>query len=63
MNAWKYEPITASILTGLISATATAQVAAVASKQYTPLASGGIVSGPTHALIGEGGSKEAILTP
>jgi hypothetical protein len=61
MQAWKYDPVTASILTGMITATSVAQIAAVSSKQYTPLAAGGIVSSPTYALIGEGGSKEAVL--
>ncbi len=63
MAAWADDPnpVVAGIMTGLISATAAVQTAAILSQSYTPLAAGGIVQSPTHALIGEGGSPEAIL--
>ena len=48
-------------LGSIVAAAGAAQIAAIASQQYTPLAAGGIVTSPTHALIGEGGSPEAIL--
>ena len=52
----------AGIVTGaLVSAAGAAQIAAIASQKYTPMAAGGIVTSPTHALVGEGGSPEAIL--
>ena len=60
--AWSHgEPISAGIITGLITAMAGAQTGIIASQQYTPaLATGGIVTAPTTALIGEAG-KEAVL--
>lgn len=60
--AWsRGEPISAGIITGLISAMAATQTGIIASQQYTPaLATGGIVTSPTTALIGEAG-KEAVL--
>lgn len=63
MGAWadNPNPITAGIVTGLIAAASTAQIAAISSQQYTPMATGGIVTKPTYALIGEGGAKEAVL--
>lgn len=64
MNIWsKYgsKPVYASALTALATATGGAQLATIASQQYSPFAAGGIVSSPTHALIGEGGEKEAVL--
>lgn len=60
MAAWK-DPLTAPIMTALISAAAGTQIAAIASQQYTPMAAGGIVTAPTRALIGEGGSPELVL--
>lgn len=51
----------ASALTALSAATTGIQIATIASQEYTPLAAGGIVTAPTTALIGEGGSPEAIL--
>ena len=63
MGAWANDPnpVIAGVMTGLISATAATQIAAIASQQYTPMATGGIVTAPTHALIGEGGSPELVL--
>jgi len=55
------EPITAGILTALASATIAAQIATISATQYTPMATGGIVTKPTYALLGEGGAKEAVL--
>lgn len=49
-------PIAAGVITGLTGT----QVAAIAAQQYVPFAQGGIVNGPTHALIGEAG-PEAII--
>lgn len=60
MAAWK-DPLTAPIMTALISAAAVTQIAAISAQQYTPMAAGGIVTSPTHALIGEGGSPELVL--
>ena len=51
----------AGVMTGLISAAAAVQVAAISSQSYTPIAAGGIVTSPTQALIGEGGSPELVL--
>lgn len=58
-------PTVAGILTGLSIASTGAELATISSQRYTPMASGGIVTAPTRALIGEGGAKEAIipLTP
>lgn len=64
MNIWAQHagnPVTAGILTGLASSTSAMQIAAISGQQYTGLASGGIVSSPTHALIGEGAEKEAVI--
>lgn len=63
MAAWADDPnpITAGIITGLISVASLAQVAAVSSQSYTPLASGGITQGPQKAIVGEGGVSEMIL--
>lgn len=57
---WAGNPIVAGILTAGLGATYAAQVAAIASQQYTPMATGGIVTGPTHILAGEAG-PEAII--
>lgn len=46
---------------GLISATSAVQAAQILGQSYTGLASGGIVQGPTKALIGEGAEKEAVI--
>lgn len=63
MAAWADDPnpVTAGIITGIISAAALAQTVAVSSQSYTPLAAGGITQGPQKALIGEGGVSEMIL--
>jgi len=58
---WAGNPIMAGILTGLTTASIAAQVATIASQKYTPLATGGVTTGPTHALIGEGGEPEMVL--
>jgi hypothetical protein len=60
-SAWAANPVYAGILTGLSVATVGAQIATIASQQYTPLAEGGVVTGPTTALIGEGGEPEMVL--
>lgn len=63
MAAWADDPnpVAAGIMTGIISAAALAQIVAVSSQSYTPLAAGGITQGPQKALIGEGGVSEMIL--
>lgn len=53
-------PVVAGILTAGLGATYAAQVAAIGSQQYTPMATGGIVTGPTRILAGEAG-PEAII--
>lgn len=58
---WAGNPIMAGILTGLTTASVASQVATIASQKYTPLAVGGVTTGPTHALIGEGGEPEMVL--
>lgn len=50
-----------STMIGLISATSAVQLATILGQEYTGLATGGIVSQPTKALVGEGGEKEAIM--
>lgn len=54
-------PVMAGILTGMASANVAAQVATISSSEFTPMATGGIVTKPTYALLGEGGYKEAVL--
>ncbi len=54
-------PALAGVLTGISAAATAAEMATISSQQYTPMAAGGIVTSPTRALIGEGGSPEAIL--
>lgn len=50
-----------AMMSAMLPAIGAAQIGAIASQQYTPaLATGGIVSAPTTALIGEAG-KEAVL--
>lgn len=63
MGAWadNPNPVVAGVMTGLITAASAAQIAAISSQQYTPLAAGGIVQSPTFALLGEGGNKEAVI--
>lgn len=63
MGTWADDPnpITAGIITGIISAASLAQIASVSAQSYTPLAAGGITQGPQRALVGEGGAKELIL--
>ncbi len=55
------KPIMAGILTGLSAATIATQIATISTQQFTPMAMGGIITKPTHALLGEGGSKEMVL--
>ena len=55
-------PVLAGILTGVSAAAVAAQIGVISSQKYTSaLAAGGIVTAPTTALIGEGGSPEAVL--
>lgn len=54
-------PWMAGTLTALATGTGSAQLATILGQSYHPFAEGGIVSSPTHALIGEGGEKEAVL--
>lgn len=54
-------PAIAAILTAASAAATGAEIATISSQEYTPLAAGGIVTSPTPALIGEGGSAEAVL--
>ena len=63
MAAWadNPNPVAAGILTGLISAASAAQIAAISSQEYTPLAAGGITQGPTHILAGEGTPHELVM--
>jgi hypothetical protein len=59
------DPVLAGILTATSLAATGAELAAISSQNFTPMAAGGIVTAPTKALIGEGGYREAIipLTP
>ena len=56
----KGNPVAIATLSALATASWGAQVASIGSQQYTAMATGGIVTGPTHALIGEAG-PEAII--
>lgn len=58
-------PVVAGILTGTALASTGMELAAISAQKYTPMAAGGITTGPTKALIGEGGYREAVipLTP
>lgn len=60
--AWsRGEPISASIISGLIAAMSAAQIAAISSQQYVPaMATGGVVTKPTTALIGEAGAEAVV---
>lgn len=60
-SKWGDNPVMAGILTAALAGTSAAEVAAIATQKYTGLATGGIVSSPTHALIGEGAEKEAVM--
>lgn len=64
MNIWASNgghPVVNSILTGLATVAGAAQIATIDAQSYHAFAEGGIVSQPIHAMIGEGGEKEAIL--
>lgn len=52
--------ITGIALSVVAGVTAATQIATIAAQQYTPMATGGVVTSPTKALIGEAG-PEAIL--
>lgn len=54
-------PWLAGTLTALLAAQTGIQIATIKGQQYTGLAEGGIVQSPTHALIGEGAEKEAVM--
>lgn len=63
MNIWKEyaaHPAVAGVMTALLTGTYGAQLATINAQQYTPFAKGGIVTGPTRALVGESGT-EAII--
>lgn len=47
-------------LAAVIGALTAAQVGIIGSQQYVPMAQGGIVNGPTRALIGEAGPEAVI---
>lgn len=53
-------PVAGSIAAGVIAGLTATQVAAIGAQQYTGYAQGGIITSPTHALIGENG-PEAII--
>lgn len=60
-SAYGVNPIYGAVMSAVLSAIGAAQIATIASQKYTPaLATGGIVTAPTTALIGEAG-KEAVL--
>ncbi len=64
VQALKLGPIAGPIAAAVIAGMTAAQVAVIGAQQFTPktaLAQGGIVSGPTTALIGEGGEPEMVL--
>lgn len=53
--------ILGSVQAALITAAASVQTAAISAQQYVPaLAQGGVVDGPTHALIGEDGPEAVV---
>ena len=53
--------ILGSVQAALITAAAGVQTAAISAQQYVPaLAQGGVVNGPTHALIGEDGPEAVV---
>ena len=54
-------PWLAGTLTALLTANTGIQFATISSQSYTGFAEGGIVQSPTHALIGEGAEKEAVI--
>ena len=54
-------PWIAATLAGLLTANTGAQFATISSQSYSGFAEGGIVQSPTHALIGEGAEKEAVI--
>lgn len=64
LNIYKEYPHPAmrAVMYALTAASGAFQIGTIASQQYTSsLATGGIVSQPTHALIGEGAEKEAVM--
>lgn len=61
MKAYSQGWILGSIQAALITAAAGVQTAAISAQQYVPaLAQGGVVDGPTHALIGEDGPEAVV---
>lgn len=60
-SQWAGNPVMAGALTAALTATSGLQIGAILGQSYTGLAAGGIVSSPTHALIGEGAEKEAVI--
>ncbi len=67
MQSWALGPILGIIGTGIISAATAYQVSQISSQPapspptLVPLATGGIATGPTQSLIGEGGEPEMVL--
>ena len=58
--AWR-EPWSAPYITALIAGLGASQIGLISAQKYTPaLAKGGIVNGPTTALIGEDGPEAVI---
>jgi hypothetical protein len=53
-------PIGGSIAAGFIGALTAAQIGMINAQSYVPMAQGGIVTGPTNALLGENGPEMVI---
>ena len=60
-SKYSSNPAIAGVLTGLSVAATAAQIAAISSQQYTPMAAGGITEGPTRTLLGEGNPHELVM--
>lgn len=54
-------PAIAGTLTAISAAATAAEIAAITSQQYTPMAAGGITEGPTRTLLGEGNPHELVM--
>lgn len=54
-------PAIAGTLTAISTAATAAEIAAITSQQYTPMAAGGITEGPTRTLLGEGNPHELVM--
>lgn len=61
LSKYSTVPWLAGTLTALLLAQTGMQIATIKNQNYTGFADGGIVQSPTHALIGEGAEKEAVL--